>query len=221
MANTTRSAARGLQLVAFVLLALLSIGAGVWLGNRLLETPIPPPPPDISATVLPTPRPIGAFHLLDQYHKPFDESRLRGHWSFVFFGYTHCPDVCPTALATLASVYRGLGDVPELKADTQVVFVSVDPQRDTPDQLAAYVSYFDTDFIGATGPEAQLKPLTTRLGIVYARVPGESPADYLVDHSAAILLFDPQARLYALFSAPHDAATMGADYRKLRAHAGD
>lgn len=219
MVHQTRRYARPLQWATFTLLAVLSVAAGMWLGDRLFQRPAPPLPAEASATVLPKPRPIGQLHLVDQHDKPFDASRLRGRWTFMFFGYTHCPDVCPTALATLATLYRSLDETPELKVDTQVVFVSVDPQRDTPQQLGAYVGYFDSDFIGTTGPQEQLKALATRLGIVYSKVPGDGPDNYLVDHSAVILLLDPRARLYALFSAPQDAATMGTDYRRLRAHA--
>jgi protein SCO1/2 len=96
------------------------------------------------------------------------------------------------------------------------LFVSVDPQRDTPDRLAEYVAYFDPDFMGVTGDPEQLRTLTRQLGILYLKTPGDNEEDYLIDHSAGIILFDPQGKFHALFNVPHDADKIAGDFLKIR-----
>jgi protein SCO1/2 len=175
-------------------------------------------PEGLAATVLPAPKPLPPFSLVDQDHRPFGPERLRGKWSFLFFGYTHCPDVCPLTLATLRTVHERLTAEPGERGgvqNTQFVFVSVDPERDTPEQLKSYVSYFNKSFLGVTGDQVQLQTLTRHLGILYMRVAGRED-HYTVDHSAAILLIDPEARLAALFSAPHDAEKIASAFLKVR-----
>lgn len=136
---------------------------------------------------------------------------LQGHWSMLFFGYTQCPDVCPTALTLMADMARHLPAAER----PQVLFISVDPQRDTPELLAAYMPSFDTSFVGAAGTEASLAALVKHLGVMYQRHPETKPGIYTVDHTAGMFLIDPQARLKAVFSAPHDLQAMLADYRRL------
>ena len=156
-----------------------------------------------------------AFHLTDHHGQPFGLDRLEGKWTFLFFGYTHCPDVCPMALSVLANVDKrlhGSGDATHV----QYVFVSVDPQRDTLAHLADYVTYFDKSFIGATAPEKELSLLTRQLGILYTRTEPDARGDYLVDHTASILLVDPKARLVAVFSTPHDATTIASRFSRIR-----
>jgi protein SCO1/2 len=131
----------------------------------------------------------------------------------VFFGFTHCPDVCPTTLAMLAQVEKKLAEAPTAAAP-QVVLVSVDPERDTPEKLAQYVKYFSPSFTGVTGPVAAIDEFTRTLGIPVARTPLPN-GDYTVDHSAAILLFDPDGAMHALFSGPHSADLIAADYRRI------
>ncbi len=121
-----------------------------------------------------------------------------------FFGYTHCPDVCPTALSMLAQVMKKLEKDSTLDTLPQVIFISVDPERDTPELLKKFVPYFHPDFIGVTGDPQQLLLLTRQLGIMYGKAPGDDADDYLVDHSASIILFDPDGNFLALFGMPHD-----------------
>lgn len=162
---------------------------------------------DTSARALPS------FSLVDQEGAPFGNDRLQRRWTLMFFGYTHCPDICPLTLNELKGMYARLAGTP-YPQDTQVVFVSVDPKRDTPEQLKRYVQYFDARFFGVTGSEPELLKLTRSLGIYHA-VNG-SGQDYLVDHSAAIVLIDDQGRNRALFSAPHEAAVLARDYLSIR-----
>jgi protein SCO1/2 len=157
--------------------------------------------------------PLPAFTL----HGPrggFGNAQLAGHWSFVFFGYTQCPDICPTALALMKEVRKMLAAV--LPAPTfQVVFVSVDPRRDTPQLLGEYMAAFDPSFIGVSGTDAALSPLTKSLGVYYQRNDTADPRIYTVDHSAAIYLVDPQGRLAAVFSPPQEASKMAANFRRI------
>lgn len=167
--------------------------------------------------VLPEPRRIPAFTLTDQHGERFGPDQLGGHWSLLFFGFTHCPDICPGTLFDLARVSAGLREADAAAADrVQVVFVSVDPERDDAGRLRDYVDYFDPDFIAVTGPHQQLEPLTRTLGIAYRIEPHEPSAErYNVDHSASVLLLDPAGRLHGVFPAPHDAAVMQADLLRL------
>jgi protein SCO1/2 len=176
--------------------------------------PSPPaqkPLPTLAATLLPELRPLAPFSLLDQQSRPYDNQRLQGHWTLLSFGYTHCPDTCPTTLATLTQMKQHL-QLNGMQAPYVIGFVSIDPERDTPQRLAEYVSYFDPEFLGITGTPAALKALTAPLGILYRKVVTEESAmDYVMDHSASIILLDPLGRYYALFSPPHDAAIMARD----------
>jgi len=156
-----------------------------------------------SATVFPAARPLPEFRLVDHRNQPFGRQSLEGHTSLLFFGFTHCPDICPATLQQLALARRQLdGKEPALP---EIVLISVDPERDTPAVLERYVEYFGQGVTGVTGKLEDLRNLTTALGIHFEQAPsGEGSADdYLVNHSAAVLVIDPQARLTAIFGAPH------------------
>jgi len=166
-----------------------------------------------SLLVLPDPRVIADFRLVDHHSQPFALDDLRGKWSLLFFGFTHCPDVCPGTLFELQKVNQSLQQqLGTHSAKPQILFVSVDPERDTPAKLEQYLAYFDPGFIGITGDQAQLLPLTRQLGIAY-RIDDHEPgaAQYDVAHSTSVLLTDPQGRLYGAFPAPHDAAKISAE----------
>ena len=169
--------------------------------------------PNASLIVLPEPRVIADFDLIDQASQSFSLEDLRGNWSLIFFGFTHCPDVCPTALYELQQVKIALAQEIETgQKIPQIVFASVDPERDTPEKLQAYLSHFDNSFVGVTGKHEQLLPLTRQVGIAYRIEEHESGAmQYSVDHSTGILLTDPSGRLHGVFPAPHDAADIAAD----------
>jgi protein SCO1/2 len=144
----------------------------------------------------------------------FKNAHLLGRWSFMFFGYTQCPDVCPAALALMKDVRAMLGTVPPAPT-FQVVFVSVDPRRDTDKLLGEYMAAFDPSFIGVSGDDAALSALTKNLGVYYQRNDGTDLARYTVDHSAGIYLVDPRGRLAAVFSPPQEAAKVAANYRRI------
>jgi len=165
-------------------------------------------------TLLEPPRALTAFVLHDTSNQAFDLTRLRGRWSFLFFGYTHCRDVCPTTLTTLKQLHGLAGGIAQ---GVQYVFVSVDPQRDSTGVLARYVAHFNSEFVGVTGDDNGLGALTRQMGVYFEpHAPGPDE-DYEVDHSAAIFLIDPQARLRAVFSASENARAMARSFLAVRA----
>jgi protein SCO1/2 len=197
-----------------VLVAILALATGYWLSDYLLGKH--PKLSGIHGTVLGEPRDVQPFTLIDHTGKHFDNRSLQGRWSFVFFGYTHCPDVCPTTLSVLNSVAHKLEG---LENQVQFVFISIDPERDTPGNLGQFVSSFNSTFIGATGTDETINALTRQLGVIYTRVTETSGSDdsgkdnYLMDHSASVLLFDPAGRFHAVFTPPLDATDMAIDFK--------
>ncbi len=172
------------------------------------------PPEALVGKLFPEPRPAGVFTLVDQHGARFDAARLDGRWSLMFFGYTHCPDICPTALTNMRLLHAKLSEAERL--DTQVVFVSVDPKRDTPEHLKDYMAYFNEAFLGVSGEREQIDALARQAGAVYF-FDGDTDGDeYIVNHSAQILLLDPKGRFYAQFQPPHTPDEMLVDYRRLR-----
>lgn len=170
------------------------------LAGFLLAAEVDSSPPVLaSGTWLPDAKPIADFHLTDSRGRSLTRAALLGHPTLVYFGFTHCPDECPDTLAALARVKKQTS-VPGL----QVLFVTIDPQRDTPAVLAAYLRQFDPSFIGVTGDPAELRRVAAGLGIGINRIklPG---GGYDFDHTMAILLFDARAREVGVFTAPFDA----------------
>ena len=160
-------------------------------------------------------RALPDFELLDQRREKLTRAQLQGHWSLMFFGYTHCPDICPISLQTLAEMVAAIDD-PDVVEALQVYFISVDPERDSPELLAEYASYFNADFNAATAAPEQLAVLTQSLGISHAlRNKTDASSDYDVDHSAAIVLINPRAEFAGLFGAPHDASAMARDMTRI------
>jgi len=154
------------------------------------------------------------FVLEDHRGNEFTNESLKGHWSFIFFGYTHCPDVCPTTLAALKQVSEALDKESGVNLP-KIIFISVDPKRDTKELLADYVSYFNADFMGVTGNLQELKGLTKSLGIAFGNEGDTESENYEVFHGTRIMLIDPEANLKALFSMPHDVNKIVSDYSKI------
>lgn len=178
-----------------------------------------PPPEELFGVLRPDFRPLHSFKLTDHNNAIFNEQRLQGKWSFVFFGYTSCPDICPTTLRVLSSVQALLKDEStDDPANRQVVFISVDPERDTTEILANYISYFSNDIIGVTADKAAIDSIARQFGAGYAHEPETLPGQYLVAHTSAIFLVDPFGRLVATFSQPHYPATIATQYEKIRTY---
>jgi len=187
----------------WAIVAIVAAFAGFWLARQLHR----PEPQLASGTWLPQPREIGDFSVLDQAGRSFTRRELQGHPTLVFFGFTHCPDVCPTTLATLAQIDR----TARIEG-MRVLLVTVDPTRDTPAVLEKYVHAFDPHFWGATGSQAAIEKLAKEFSVAVNRV--ELPnGDYTMDHSAAVFLLDDRARIAGIFTPPFDVDAFAADLR--------
>lgn len=195
--------------LAVSLAAALALAAGVWTALRLQ----PAVPAALqSGVMLPEPRAIAPFSLSDQDGRTFANAQLQGHWSLLFAGFTHCPDVCPTTLGTLKLVVQKLG-----ARAPAVLFLSVDPERDTPAVLQPYVRYFGPWLTGLTASPGQLEPLCQNLGVAFIKAPGSQPGEYTMDHSSALVLIDPQGRVAGYFPPPHKLDTLAADLTRILA----
>lgn len=186
-------------------------GTGLYLGLvKRSDDPLQLLKQDSVITILPTPKALGEFSLRDQDGNVLNLSRLRGKWSLLFFGFTNCPDICPTTLTILNQVHQYLGKKPALLDEVQFVFISVDPGRDNVATLKKYVSYFNKDFIGVTGDKKQLAKLAKQLGVFYEVLNQGRKNNYAVNHTAAIFIINKDANYFGLMSPPLDAAAMAA-----------
>ncbi len=195
------------------LIALLACAMGAYFATRQATAEVP----DIQGFLWPDPVILHDFTLLEAHGGVFDAARLDGHWTLLFFGFTHCPDVCPTTLNTLKTVRSALRDVPAFDAHAQILFVSVDPARDTPAVLRQYVDYFDPHLLAATAAPDELNALTRQLGVLYSKVETDKPSVYSFDHTAAILLIGPARQFLGVFSPPHHAAEIETAIRRILA----
>lgn len=165
------------------------------------------------ARVLNTPRPIPEVPAVDHEGDSFGRAELEGRWTLAFFGFTHCPDVCPATLQVLASARRLLDDLPE-RDRPAVVMISVDPERDLPERLAGYVAFFHPEFRGVIVPAEYLPELARSFGAAYAYSPQAGDA-YTVDHTTSLFLVNRDAQVAAVFPAPHRAEDIAADMRRI------
>jgi protein SCO1/2 len=172
------------------------------------------PAPTSVATVLPEPRALPDVDLVDSHGARFDLGALHGRFTLLYFGFTQCPDVCPLTLKALADASAKLKELAP-QAVPQVVFVSVDPERDTPAAIAQYLGHFDASFIGATGSDARLAPLVAALGVTVEKHHHDA-SHYNVTHNDTVYVIGPNAELVAVASGPHDPATLASDYMKIR-----
>lgn len=160
------------------------------------------PPQAVAGLLWPNPKQIDEFTLVDQNGEDFSLDDLKGHWSFLFFGYTHCPDVCPVTMTLMNGVYNQLTANNALE-DVQVIFVTVDPARDTTQRLQEYMGFFNRDFIGLGGSMEQVETLVTQIGIVYLYGAESDTGEYLVDHTSSLFLLAPDASLVSIISPPY------------------
>jgi protein SCO1 len=194
------------------ILAIVAFAGGL-LVARLLLPPRVALPQTERATVLPRPRAIAPLDLVDQDGHPLGKDFFKSHWTIVFFGFTSCPDICPTTLATLSQATHQLADLPAAERP-RVLLVTVDPERDDPPRLAAYVRFYDPAFLGATGTPAAIAAAAAQFNVPYARV-SLPEGGYTMDHGSGIYLVGPSGGIVAYSSAPHDASTIARDYRTL------
>lgn len=183
--------------------AAIAIVVGAWLSWRVATAPTGPESPDlVAATRLPAPADLPEFSLLDHTGRAAGRKVFEGQWDLVFFGFTHCPDVCPLTLQVLAAAREELREAGHAPLP-RIILVSVDPERDTPDKLAQYLGYFGDDHLGLTGSLDQTRTLTGAIGIFFEKSM-RADGDYLVDHSSVVIVVDPDGRFSALFSSPHE-----------------
>jgi protein SCO1/2 len=192
-------------LVAIIFAGVLVVAAGVLLALALRETPRGAAGTPLASTI------GGPFHLVDQNGKPFSDADLKGKWHLIFFGYTHCPDTCPTALNELSLALDRLG----AKRDAvQVVFITVDPERDTPETLKSYVQSFDAPIVALTGSAQDVAQAAKAYRVFYAKHP-RADGEYDMDHSAVIYVMNPDGRFTATFTPDSSADAIVQRLQKL------
>lgn len=205
---------RALKILIPVLAAILGlVAAWRWHGFEFAK-----PPPALRAVHLFSPaRDLPAFSLRQSDGTPLVPGELKGHWTVVFLGFTHCPDVCPTTLAQLAGAQKQWSALPEASRP-RVLFVSVDPERDTPDAIGEYAHGFHRDTLAATADVPALETFARSLSMVFAKVPAPdgAPSDqYSMDHSAALAVLDPQGRLTGFITPPFNPQDIATDMTAL------
>ena len=221
---------RKTALIAFLAVDLLIVVALITLfllrGERQSEAELR----EIGVTIYPDPRTISDFRLLDQAGNFFTKADLQGHWNLVFFGFTHCPDICPLTMAELKQFYESV-DLEEL-AKPRIFLVTVDPLRDNPATMAAYLENYNPDFIGLSGDPAAIAQLASELYVAYGEAPEAASAmshehgdtvpqgdadeaNYLIEHSGHIAVIDPEGEYVAVMRAPHRDRDLGTAYREL------
>jgi len=209
------SQSRNIKLTVFGLLVVIAVVVASFVHRISMPRVMPVSEMKVNGLyLLDTPRDIGDFALVDHHGEPFTPERFKGRWSLVFFGFTYCPDVCPTTMAFLNEFVHSLEGTEA--QDTQVVMVSVDPARDTVEKLSTYVPYFNPGFIGVTGEFLDIHRFATALNTPFRKVTGTG-GDYLVDHSANVVLINPRGDYHGFFKAPLDLAKMKVTYRSARA----
>jgi protein SCO1/2 len=192
------------KLSAFFFIFLAFAGGAVFLYLAMQDSR----QPLVAATVLPAPAPLPALSLVDDSGSAYTNANLANGWQVVFFGFTHCPDICPATLQQLAIARKQVidagGQFPE------ILLVSVDPERDSPEVLQAYVANFGDGIRGVTGTLDEVRKFTSAIGIYFEKS-GDTENNYSVDHSAAVLLIDDNGEWHSLFSAPHEVDSFAHD----------
>ena len=202
---------------AWILIAALAAGLGLWAGQRWFASRTPVAPALQVVKLFDQPRELPSFSLQQSDGTQLVPGELKGHWTLVFLGFTHCPDVCPTTLAQLAQAQKQWAALPD-STRPRVLFVSVDPERDSPDAIGEYAHGFDRDTLAATTDVPALESFARSLSMVFAKVPAPAgaPSDqYSIDHSASIAVLDPQARMAGVIMPPLDPRAVATDMATL------
>ncbi|HET9694573.1 MAG TPA: SCO family protein [Steroidobacteraceae bacterium] len=195
------------------LFAIVAFVVGLVAARWLLAPREVPVPVTENATVFQPPRAIPALDLLDPDGRPFTAQSLRDHWSVVFFGFTHCPDVCPTTLTTMAQMKKQLADLPAPR-QPRVMLFTVDPERDTPERLREYVRFFDASFGAATGTLDGVQQAAAAFAVPFAKVPLPQ-GGYTMDHGAGVFFVAPDGTVLAYSSPPLRAESLARDFRQV------
>lgn len=205
------------RIIAVLLVIALSVTA--FIGWKLSNDPVVKAPAEIEDYLFWEAKELTDFKLTGADNKTLGPNELKGKWSFIFFGYTHCPDVCPLTLMVLGQAFKILEKNPAVFPEVQGIFVSVDPKRDTPESLKEYVSYFNDRFIGVTGSTAELDDFSRQMSALYTIHPkeaGQSDDTYLVTHNSTVFLVDPQGKLHGRFPPPQTPKEIAEVFMKIR-----
>lgn len=200
-------------------IALATIAVIAVTGWRQSKEVLVKPPEEIEDYLFWQAKDLTDFKLNGSDNKIFGLNDLKGKWSFIFFGYTHCPDVCPLTLGIMGQAFKLIEKNPDVSQEIQGVFVSVDPKRDTPESLKEYVAYFNNKFAGITGETSQLDALSRQMSALYTihpKEPGKSGDAYEVTHNSTIFLVDPKGRLYGRFPPPQTPQEIAGVFIKIR-----
>ncbi|MCK4743828.1 MAG: SCO family protein [Sulfuriflexus sp.] len=193
-------------------LSVVALFAAIYISQRTTPQTIPQ---ELMAVLRP-PSAIKPFTgITNQHSQAFVKDDFKEKWSFVFFGYTFCPDVCPTTLTTLKQIDDILKKDYPASANTQVVFVSVDPERDSLEILKKYTAYFNPEFTAVTGTEDDLLNFSRQFSAAYVKEPAEEGSDYLISHTSSIFLVNPEMKIVASFSPPLDVETITSQYLQI------
>jgi protein SCO1/2 len=172
--------------------------------------------------LLPVPRELPEFILETADGELFDNGSLQGAWSFIFFGFTNCPDICPTTMSVMGQAKQLLAERDPAAADVfRGILVTVDPQQDTPEPLKKYVQAFSPDFIGVRGTLAQTATLATSVNVAFAKVPltgadgAADPNGYTMDHTANVVIINPRGHYHGFIKYPQQADTIAAALQTL------
>jgi protein SCO1 len=190
----------GVQKTVAVILAAIALILGLLVHK--LSRPVPLDRNQASQAgifLFDAPRNLPDIAMVSATGEPWTQDDLRGQWDLIFFGYTFCPDICPTTMAELRQVATGMPE--ESRDDLQVTLVSVDPNRDTPEQLSRYLGFFNAGFNGATGSPEELANLARAMSIAYIE-PDTSTENYLVDHSGQVVIVDPDGQYVGFIRPP-------------------
>lgn len=207
--------------LAILLIAavVIAVAATAFISFRSNSDAVIKPPAEIEDYLFWEAKELTDFKLTGIGNKALGLNDLKGKWSFIFFGYIHCPDVCPLTMGILGQAFKLIEKNPAAYRDIQGVFVSVDPQRDTPELLQEYASYFSSKFMGVTGDTAQVDAFSRQMSALYTIHPKESQAsgdNYLVTHNSTVFLVDPQGRLYGRFPPPQLPQEIAEVFLKIR-----
>ena len=209
---------RGLAFLLAIAVA-STVAVTTFIGWQTGNDAVVKPPEEIEDYLFWEAKDLTDFKLMEANGKTFGLNDLKGKWSFVFFGYTQCPDVCPLTLGILGQTFNLIEKVPAAFQEIQGVFISVDPKRDTPEMLKEYASHFNNKFTGVTGEVAQLEAVSRQMSALYTiepKDPGKPGDNYQVTHTSTIFLVDPQGRLYGRFPPPLSPQEIAGVFIKIR-----
>jgi len=200
------------KLATLIVVAFSAMGAGIFFGTQQRS----PDLSTLSGFSYPVPEKLQSVDLIDQNNGPLTEEHFKNRWTFIYVGYTFCPDACPLSLNVLNQTAQLL-DKEELPT-AHTLFVSVDPERDTPERLKDYTEYFNNNFRGATGTPEKIKQFADQVSALYSVPDDRSDPNYLVDHSSSIILINPNASVQAIFTPPQSAESLAKDFALLVRH---